>query len=51
LTLGRLAEQSRQRREHIRSEVAERLSGFRARSMRLACRHAFKRTETAERAR
>jgi CHAD domain-containing protein len=40
--LGRLAEQSRQRREHLRGAVVERLARFRARDTQSACRHAFK---------
>jgi CHAD domain-containing protein len=43
LTIGRLAEQSRQRREGLRRDVVERLTRFRAREIRLACRRAFKR--------
>jgi CHAD domain-containing protein len=51
LALGRLAEQSRQRRERLRGEVVEKLARFRARDTRSACRRAFKRAGPAERAR
>jgi CHAD domain-containing protein len=43
MTLGRLAEQCRQRREGLRRDVVERLTRFRARETRSACRRAFKR--------
>src|SRR6185295_11597404 len=39
--LGRLAEQSRQRRERLRGQVVERLARFRARDTQSACRRAF----------
>jgi CHAD domain-containing protein len=51
LGLGRLAEQSRQRRERLRVEVVEGLARFRARETRSACRRAFKRANAAERVR
>jgi len=41
-TLGRLAEQSRQRRQQLRGEVAEKLARFRAHDTWSACRRAFK---------
>jgi CHAD domain-containing protein len=40
--LGRLAEQSRQRRECLRGDVVERLTRFRARDTQSACRRVFK---------
>jgi len=43
LTLGRLAERSRQRREQLRAEVAAKLSRFGAKDVRKACRRAFRR--------
>lgn len=43
LTLGRLAEQSRQHREHLRLKVVGRLAHFRAARTRSACRRALKR--------
>ena len=42
LGLGRLAEQSRQLRHHLRGQVVERLARFRARDTQSACRRAFK---------
>jgi CHAD domain-containing protein len=51
LGLGRLAEQSRQRRERLRAQVVEGLARFRARETRSACRRAFKRANAAERVR
>jgi CHAD domain-containing protein len=51
LALGRLAEQSCQRRERLRDEVVETLERFRVREMRRACRRAFKRSKSEERAR
>jgi CHAD domain-containing protein len=51
LALGRLAEQSRYRRERLRKEVVEGLVRFRRRNTRQACRRAFKRAGAAERAR
>src|SRR5262249_59019078 len=42
LTLGRLAERCRQRREHLREEVVEKLCRFRAKEGRKACQRAFK---------
>jgi CHAD domain-containing protein len=50
LTLGRLAEQSRQRRKRRRGQVVKELARFRAHEIRFACRRAFKRGG-AERAR
>jgi hypothetical protein len=46
--LGRLAAQSRQRRESLRGHVVEGLMRFRARSTRLVCRRAFKRADVVE---
>ncbi len=43
MTFGRLAEQCRQRRDGLRPDVVERLTRFRARETRSACRRAFKR--------
>ena len=43
LTLGRLAEQNRQRRDRLRESVAEKLARFRAHETWSACRRAFKR--------
>ena len=51
LAVWRLAEQSRQRRERLRGEVADGLSGFNAPDIRSACRRAFKDAGAAERAR
>jgi CHAD domain-containing protein len=51
LALGRMAEQSRQRGERLRSQVIEKLARFRARDTRSACRRAFKRPEAKERVR
>lgn len=51
LALGRLAEQSRQRRESLRGEVMERLAQFRSHKTRSACRRAFKESRPAERTR
>jgi CHAD domain-containing protein len=48
LALGRLAEQSRQRRESLRGHVVEGLMRFRARRTRLVCRRAFKRADSVE---
>jgi CHAD domain-containing protein len=45
VTLGRLAERSRQHREHLRSEVVEKLRRFRARDVRKACERAFMKSE------
>jgi CHAD domain-containing protein len=42
LTFGRLAEQSRHRREHMREDLVDRLSRFTANKVRKACRRAFK---------
>jgi CHAD domain-containing protein len=50
MTLGRLAEQCRQRRQGLRREVLEKLTRFRARDTRLACRRAFKQARPEERA-
>jgi CHAD domain-containing protein len=50
LALGRLAEQSRQRRKRRRGQVAKELGRFRAHAIRSACRRAFKRGSAAERA-
>jgi CHAD domain-containing protein len=51
LALGRLSEQSRQRRDQLRGRVLEGLALFRARDTRSACRRAFKPTGAAERTR
>jgi CHAD domain-containing protein len=51
MMFGRLAEQCRQRREGLRTEVIERLTRFRARDTRSACRRAFKKARAKERAR
>jgi CHAD domain-containing protein len=51
LALGRMAEQSRQRGERLREQVIEKLARFRARDTRSACRRAFKRPASKERAR
>jgi CHAD domain-containing protein len=45
LALGRLAEQSRQRRESLRGQVVEGLVRFRARRTKLVCRRAFRRAD------
>ena len=42
LTLGRLAERCRQRREHLRGEVVEKLSRFGAGEVQKVCKRAFK---------
>ena len=42
MTFGRLAEQCRQRQDGLRRDVVERLTRFRARETRSACRRAFK---------
>ena len=47
LTLGRLAERCRQRREILREEVAEKLSRFRHKEVRKACKRAFALPEAA----
>jgi CHAD domain-containing protein len=41
LVIGRLAEQSRQRREILRGQVGDELARFSAHEMRSACRRAF----------
>jgi CHAD domain-containing protein len=46
ITLGRLAERSRQHREHLRAEVVEKLRRFRARDVRKACGRAFMKPDT-----
>jgi CHAD domain-containing protein len=51
LALGRLAEQSRQRRERLREPVVNGLARFRDHETRSACRRAFKQMDAAERAR
>jgi CHAD domain-containing protein len=51
LSLGRLAEQRRQRGERLRAEVVEVLARFRARDTKSACRRAFKRAGAGECAR
>jgi CHAD domain-containing protein len=51
LALGRLAEQSHQRRERLRHEVVEKLERFQARETRMACRRAFKQSASEERPR
>jgi len=48
LALGRMAEQSCQRRERLRGEVVENLDRFRARDTRMACRRAFKPPQSEE---
>jgi CHAD domain-containing protein len=48
LAVGRLAEQSRQRGERLRGQVADELARFCAPDMREACRRAFKRMGAAE---
>ena len=47
LTLGRLAERCRQRREHSREEVAGKLSRFREKDVQKACKRAFHLPEPA----
>jgi CHAD domain-containing protein len=42
MTLGRLAEQCRQRQQGMRADVVERLTRFGSRDVRRACRRAFK---------
>src|SRR5262252_3450695 len=49
LTLGRLAERCRQRRENSREDVAETLSLFRDREVQKACKRAFTLPEPATR--
>lgn len=49
LTLGRLAERCRQRREHLRDEVGGRLSRFRDKDVQKACKRAFDLPEPAAR--
>jgi CHAD domain-containing protein len=51
LALGRLAEQSRQRRERLRGKIVDGLARFRAHETRSACLRAFKGAAAAERAR
>jgi CHAD domain-containing protein len=51
LALGRLAEQSRQRRERLRAEVVERMARFGAHRPRAACRRAFHKGALHERKR
>jgi CHAD domain-containing protein len=51
LAVGRLSEQSRQRRDQLRGRVLEGLALFRARDTRSACRRAFKPTGAVERTR
>jgi CHAD domain-containing protein len=51
LALGRMAEQSHQRGERLRSQVIEKLARFRARDTRSACRRAFKQAGSKERVR
>jgi len=51
LALGRLAEQSRLRRERLRDDVVETLERFRARKTQTACRRAFTRLTSEGRAR
>jgi len=50
LTLGRLAERCRQRRGHLRQDVAEELSRFRDKKVQKACKRAFAPREPAQRA-
>ncbi len=47
LTLGRLAERCRQRREHLRKEVVEKVSRFHDKEVRKACERAFDLRERA----
>jgi CHAD domain-containing protein len=49
MTLGRLAERCRERREGLRGDAVEKLAAFQARDTRVACRRAFKKTGSAER--
>jgi CHAD domain-containing protein len=49
LTLGRLAERCRQRREYLRDQVAERLSVFREKEVQKACKRAFDLRKSATR--
>ena len=49
VTLGRLAEQSRQRGKHLRAEAVSVLAAIRGKTMRRACRRAFKQRTLAER--
>jgi CHAD domain-containing protein len=51
LGLGRLAEQSRQRRERLRGQVVEKLARFCTQDTQSACRRAFKGARPEERAR
>jgi CHAD domain-containing protein len=51
MALGRLVEQCRRRRERLRREAVEKLAAFRTREARVACRRAFKKGGSAERAR
>jgi CHAD domain-containing protein len=51
LALGQLAEQSRQRGERLRPEVADQLARFGGGATRSACRRAFKRRAPMERTR
>lgn len=48
LTLGRLAEQSRRRRDDLRGPIREGLARFKAPATRSACRRAFKSTRATE---
>ena len=51
LALGRLAEQTCERRDRLRGQVVDTLARFRARTTRSACRRAFKESGPAGRAR
>jgi CHAD domain-containing protein len=51
LAVGRLSEQSRQRRDQLRGGVLQGLARFRARDTRSACRRAFKPAGAVERTR
>ena len=51
LALGRLAEQTCQRRDRLRGQVVDTLARFRARTTRSACRRAFKEAGPGGRAR
>ena len=48
LTIGRLAEEARQRRDALRPHVVEKLRRFLARDTRTACRRAFKSARSKE---
>jgi hypothetical protein len=46
VAIGRLAEQARVRRERLRRDVVEEARRFHGRTVRSACRRAFKRTHS-----